>query len=141
VSVSPSSGSGNTRQFSFVAASPHWGAETLAWIYMQVNDSLGDAHGCYLRYDVAHRLFNLRNDDGTSWSTGKPLGAVTLSNSQCTINLTATTVTIGFGAITVSPALSFASGFSGDKQIWMSVTDSATERSTWHRMGAWTAGP
>ncbi len=120
VSVSPSSGFGTTQQFSFVASSPN-GAGNLALVNMVFNTIGSPVNGCDLTYIAAGNQLSLLSDDGNSSTSGQPGATGTLSNSQCSVNLSATTVTASGNTLTVAPTITFKSGFAAGIQIYMYV--------------------
>ena len=120
VSVTPSSGFGTTQQFSFVASSPN-GAGNLAIVKMLFNTTLYRVNGCYLTYIAAGNQLSLLSDDGTTSTSGQPGTTGTLSNSQCSVDLSATTVTASGNTLTIAPTITFKSGFAAGIQIYMYV--------------------
>ncbi len=139
VSVSPSSGFGTTQQFSFVASSPN-GAGNLAEVKMLFNTMLYRVNGCYLTYLAAGNQLSLVSDDGTTSTSGQPGTTGTLSNSQCSVNLSATTVTASGNTLTLAPTITFKSGFKAGIQTYMYVEDILGENSGWQTMGWWMVG-
>jgi hypothetical protein len=138
VSVTPSSGNGTTQQFSFVGSSPN-GAANLASLGMLFNTS--SVNGCYLHYDVVSNRLRLLSDDGTGWSSGlQPGVAGALSNSQCSVDLSTTTVHASGNTLTVSPAITFKAGFKSGLQIYMNVVDVPGFATGLTRMGWWMVG-
>ena len=133
VSVSPSSGFGTTEQFSFVASSPN-GAGNLAEVKMLFNTTLYRVNGCYLTYLAAGNQLSLLSDDGTTSTSGQPGATGTLSNSQCSVNLSATTVTASGNTLTVAPTITFTSGFNAGTQAYMYVADVPGMNSGWKKM-------
>jgi hypothetical protein len=140
VSVNPSSGNGLKQQFSFVASSPA-GAGNLAIVNMLFSITLSRLNNCYLNYVVAGNQLSLLSDNGSVWSSGQPGTPGTLSNSQCSVDLSKTTVTPSGNTLTVSPAITFKSGFAAGVQIWEDVTDIPGMTSGWKQMGSWTVSP
>ena len=133
VSVSPSSGFGNTQQFSFVASSPN-GAGNLAEVKMLFNTTLSRVNGCYLTYLATGNQLSLLSDDGTTSTSGQPGTTGTLSNSQCSVDLSATTVTPSGNLLTVAPTITFTSGFRPGIQTYMYVADVPGMNSGWKKM-------
>src|SRR5262249_23229145 len=92
----------------------------------------------------ANNNVQLLNDAGSGYvGTGGTLGvAGTLSNSQCTVDLGASTASGSGNNLTVNIALGFAIGFSGAKNVSMGAINSAGIFSGWQTKGAWTVtGP
>jgi hypothetical protein len=139
VSVTPSSGYGTTQQFSFVASSPK-GAANISFVYMLFNTSLSRVNGCFMGYGVAGNQLWLISDDGTTWTLGQPGTAGTLSNSQCSVDVGATTVIPSGNTLTVSPAITFKSGFTAGVLIHMNVGDIPGMSTGLTKMGWWIVG-
>jgi hypothetical protein len=137
VSVTPSSGNGVTQQFTFVANSPD-GAADLTEVDMLFNTTLARLNSCGMRY-TANQLL-LLSDDGNSVTSGQPGTAVTLSNSQCSVDLLHTTVTISGNTLTIAPTITFKAGFQAGVQIFMYVADFTGASSGWQRLGWWMVG-
>ena len=136
VSVTPSSGSGSSQTFAFAFSDPN-GASDIVTEYMDVNASLVPNNACYLSYTRASNTISLASDAG-AWQTGLTIGgAGTSSNSQCTINAGASSVSASGNTLTLNLALSFSSGFAGAKNIYMDVKN-ATLDSNWSQKGTWT---
>jgi hypothetical protein len=84
----------------------------------------------------------LWDDVGGNW-----IGPVTpgstgaLTNQQCTINASTTTVASAINGSatgwTVTPAITFAGGFAGAKTIWVAAIDRANASSGWQQLGTW----
>ncbi len=138
-SVSPSSGFGTTQQFSFVASSPN-GAGNLAIVKMLFNTTLYRVNGCYLTYLAAGNQLSLLTDDGTTSTSGQPGATVILSNSQCSVDLSATTVTALGNTLTVAPTITFKSGFKAGIQTYMYVADFVGMNTAWKTIGWWMVG-
>jgi hypothetical protein len=136
VSVTPSSGHGTTQQFSFVASSPG-GAPNLAFVHMLFATTFGRVNNCYLGYGVAANQLSLVSDDGVTATSGQPGTTGTLSNSQCSVNLAATTVVASGNTLTVSPLVTFKSGFPSGLDIYMNVGDIPGFSTGFKTMGWW----
>jgi hypothetical protein len=140
VSVSPSSGFGTSQTFTFVASDPN-GAAYLNDVYMRFNQTPAATNGCEVRYYAPTGLLYLLSDNGGSWGTGaKPGGTGTLSNSQCTVNMSTSTVTPSGDMLTVMVNLSFSSSFDGGKQIWEYAQNRGGRYAGWNDMGTWMVG-
>jgi uncharacterized protein YuzE len=140
VSVTPSAGYGTAQKFTFVAADPN-GAGDLEHVYMLFNQVLVSPGGCYVRYDPYSNLLYLLSDNGSAWGTGAAPGATaTLSNSQCAVNLTGSTVTASGATLSIALNLSFSGGFAGGKQMWLYAQDGFGEQAGWNDVGSWMVG-
>jgi hypothetical protein len=134
VSVSPSSGTGTTQVFIFTASSGG-GYRNIA--YVQIIFGNGGA-SCFLDY-VSSGTVYLNNDSGTGWAASGALGeSRTIENSQCRLNLAASSATGNSNNLTLSLAVTFKSGLQGQQNIYMAVVDNAGLASAWRQMGTWT---
>jgi uncharacterized membrane protein len=140
-SVTPSSGAGITQRFDFVATDPG-GVGSIAGLSMLFNTSGTRVNGCNLLYYAPANQLLLASDDGTSWSTGQPMGTGSLENSQCSVDLSATTVTpTSHTSLMVSPTITFKSGFTAGVRIFLNVADFAGMSSGgWKQLGWWVVG-
>ena len=139
VSVSPSSGSGSQQTFTLQFADGA-GATDLSTVWVWINASLASnsANSCLVYYSRAANQLNLEADSGAVWlPAATPGGSGTLTNSQCSVNLAASSVTISGNTLTLNLALTFTPAFSGAKNIYMYAAGSATNTG-WQTMGTWT---
>jgi hypothetical protein len=102
---------------------------------MLFNTSLSAVNGCYLRYSAGDNQLMLLSDNGTAWGTpGHPGTTGTLSNSQCSVDLSTTTVVASGNTLTVSPTITFNSGFQTGVRIYMGVVDVPGFETGWKKM-------
>jgi hypothetical protein len=146
ISVTPSSGSGASQAFT-LQYSDSAGATSLQQVWAYFNATLASpaSNSCQLYYNVALNQINLMNDAGTLSLEATPGTATTLQNSQCSLNVAATTVAVSGNALTWNLPLTFQPGFAGAKNVYLYATDTAGSNSGWQQRGAWTvpggAGP
>ena len=134
VSVSPSSGTGTTQTFTFTAASGS-GYRNIA--YVQIIFANGGA-SCFLEYLAPSTIF-VNSDSGSNWAASGALGASgTIENSQCRLNLAASSAAGSSSNLTLNLAVTFKSGLQGQQSIYMAVADNAGLASSWQQMGTWT---
>jgi hypothetical protein len=138
VSVNPSSGSGASQSFTYVASSPN-GHTYISSVQIILNWALEGNEACYLDYYQSSNLVYLLNDQGTSWGTGVTPGTTgTLNNSQCQIN-TGTMTVSGLGNnLTLYVPVSFSTAFVGSLGNYLNATDQAGNSSGWQELGTWT---
>jgi len=140
VSLNPTSGSGSTGTFTFVASDPN-GVGDLSSVAIVVNLFLSASQSCYARYYVANNAVFLQNDAGNDWaSNGSPGAASGLGNKQCWINLQSSSVSSGSN-LTITLAISFQPQFNGAKSVWIEAHDNEDGSSGWQQLGSWTAQP
>ncbi len=138
VSVTPSSGSGSTQTFSFVFSDPNGFADIFSGQVL-INSSLNGVGACYLYYQRSGGTVWLANDGGSGWMGPSVLGSgAALQNSQCTVNVAGSSAPGSGNNVTLNLALTFASGFSGSKNVYGLVVDSGNLSSGWQLKGTWT---
>ena len=138
VSVTPSSGSGTSRTFSFRFTDPH-GAADISSAQMDINTQRVMTGACASYFVRATSSIYLANDAG-SWQGPLTLGQTgSLQNSQCTLNAGASSASASGNTLTLNLALTFKPAFTGAKNVYMEVRN-ATEDSGWAQRGTWTPG-
>jgi large repetitive protein len=140
VSVAPNSGSGAQQTFALQYADPLGAADlTSVWVWFTANFSSGSAaNSCMLCYARATNQLFFLNDAGTAWSSPvAPGAAVTLSNSQCSVNVAAASVTASGTDLTVNLPVMFTTAYAGAKSTYMYAAGSSAN-SGWQAMGTWT---
>ncbi|MCU1236525.1 MAG: hypothetical protein JWP63_4492, partial [Candidatus Solibacter sp.] len=78
---------------------------------------------------------NLLNDAGTTWTPATPGTGATLQNSQCSVAMSAVTVTPAVNNLTVTAPLVFKAGYTGAKEVWMYAAG-ASSNSGWRQLGS-----
>jgi uncharacterized membrane protein len=139
VSVTPSSGTGAQQTFALNYADPS-GATDLAdvWVWFTANfNTVSSANSCIAYYARATNLIFLLNDAGTAYTSAAPGAAVTLSNSQCSVNAAAASVTASGTNLILNLPVTFAAAYAGAKSIYMFASGSSAN-SGWQAMGTWT---
>jgi len=134
--VAPNSGSGFTQDFT-LQYSDSADAADLASARVRFGASNVSAGTCTASYNAATNAIALQNDAGTAWTTGT-LGSGTLSNSQCTLNLTSSSASPNGVNLGLVLNITFAPAFSGAKNIYMLAKSSAGPSSGWQQRGTWT---
>jgi hypothetical protein len=139
VSVTPSSGVGLTQTFAFVYSDPY-GFADVSWTQMHFGAQLQANSVCYLQYTRAANTIQLFNDAGSAYvGSGGTVGAAgTLGNSQCSVNLAASSTSGSGNNLTVNLSMTFAPGFAGAKTTSMGVINNAGVFSGWQAKGTWT---
>jgi uncharacterized repeat protein (TIGR01451 family) len=138
VSVSPASGSGTSQAFTLVYSDTK-GASDLTSAQVIINASNNTASACYVWVTPASGAVWLANDNGASWSSQMTLGTGgSLQNSQCTLNVAASSATLSSNNYTLHLAISFRAGFVGAKNVYGYATTQAGLNSGWQALGQWT---
>jgi hypothetical protein len=142
VSVSPSSGSGTSQTFTYLYSDAS-GYQNISGAFAILNTTLSDTGSCSVSYLASNHSLYLAQDGGSSWLGPVVIGqAGTLHNSQCTVNVGASSVSGSGTNLTVNLALSFSSSFVGAKYHYMRAVDGINNLdSGWQKRGTWTVGP
>jgi hypothetical protein len=136
VSVTPSSGSGASQTFTFTYSDPN-GAADITSAQIDISATLSVSGACYLYYPRGLNEMYLASDTGV-WQGPLPIGSTgTLQNSQCTLNVGASSASMSGNTLTLNLALSFTAAFAGAKNVYMEV-ENATHDSGWSQFGSWT---
>jgi hypothetical protein len=139
VSVTPSSGTGSSQTFALLYSDAD-GVGKLTYVQALINGSLAWPNSCaVLYYQSTNRLY-LVLDSGTGWQGSLTPGqAGTLSNSQCTLDGGASSVSAVGNNLTVNAALTFKAAFTGGKTVYLDAEDVPNKLSSgWQTLGTWT---
>lgn len=131
ISVNPGDGALFTASYS----DPD-GYENIRYVQLIANNYIGSSFSCYCYYNRFTNKIYLRNDDATSWLGGyEPGSANIIENSYASINC-ANVIVSGLGdTLTVAWDLAFKRTYTGTKNIYLHVTDSASEYAGWNDSG------
>jgi len=141
VSATPSRGSRSHQSFTFSAAAPGGAAGVKAFDAI-INSTLSDVDSCVVAYDHASNTLMLANDAGTGWSPRLAVGgAGTISNSQCAIEGSGSSLSESESGLGVTVPLTFDVSFGGPKSIYAMAVDSAGGTSGWQSVGTWSVRP
>lgn len=139
-SVAPSAGAGSSQTFSFVI-SDQGGSQFLVGAAMALmkttNFDLNNS--CYIVYDRASNRLSISADTVSNGSAALVIGSAgSVSNSQCTLFGSGSSVTIGSTTITITLNLSFNLSFAGTKNTYLYAAE-VGYNSGWKAVGTWTA--
>jgi hypothetical protein len=138
VSVLPGSGSGASQSFA-LQYSDTAGAASLQFVYGWFNTNLTNAgNSCLLYYQPSVNQLNLLNDAATTWLVATLGAATTLQNSQCSLNMAATTLVRNGNTLTLNLPMTFRPAYAGAKNIYMFAADVSGAYSGWQLQGTWT---
>ena len=141
ISVTPDTGAGNTRTFSFLYADTG-GANKIMTASGLINASNSLTSACAFQYFTASssttpNTLQIYTNGGAPGGTLTP-GSGSVSNSQCTINGAGTTVASAGNSMVLNVSITFTTpSFDGPKNIYLSVADSNTS-TPFQPFGAWT---
>jgi hypothetical protein len=106
IAVAPSSGTGTVQSFAFQASSPN-GAADLSQITAMFNYAIDGYGSCFVVAYPALNSISLMDDAG-NWAAFQTLGSPgNLQNSQCTLNLAASSIQTSLNTVTLNLALTF----------------------------------
>ena len=139
-SATPSSGSGATQIFTLRYSST-LGAGDLAttWVWFNTTSSGSAAYSCLVYYDVAAARVYLLNDAATQWTSRSLSSIYGLQNSQCSVSIPSSSVSMSGTTLALNLAVTFKSAFAGAKNIDMYAGNVAGLNSGWQNRGSWTA--
>lgn len=120
--VSPSGVSGGGGLFEIAYWDPD-GSADIDSVTVLFNGAHTAANGCLILADRRYGSIYLASDSGASWSGGKAGQALQLANSQCTVNLQASTYAYAGSTLKVRIWVGFKASFLGTKTIWSHATD------------------
>ena len=132
ISATPTSNSGSSQSFA-LQYSDSDGAVRLqqVWAYFSATLANPASQSCMLYYDVSTNRINLLNDTATGWLSATLGAATTLQNSQCALNVQATTVALNGNLLTLNLVMTFQPSFAGLKNIYLYATDVSGSSSGW----------
>jgi hypothetical protein len=137
VSVAPATGTGGSQAFT-LQFSDSLGAADLGSVSMLINSSSSTTGACAVSYNVAQNTLSLLSDTGAA-SGAIALGSGALSNSQCVLTGSASSVSFSGNTLTLTAAVGFKSAFSGQKAVYGNASSSdGTTTTGWKPVGAWT---
>jgi hypothetical protein len=128
------------RTFSAVYIDPN-GFEELKIADILVNDTASEANGIFARYDRTLGKLYLANDAATAYvGNCLPGSAVTLSNSQGSLNCVATSVRGAGTDLTIAWSLTPKAAFAAEtaKNVYTHAKDTANVQVGWDDRGDWT---
>lgn len=133
----PASGLSNTFTLQY---SDTFGAAYLNTVGVMFSSIVSTSYSCTVNYSPATNLIALLNDTGEGFTSVAP-GTGTLSNSQCTINASGTSVVINGNNLTLNVSVTVSSSFSGKHSIFMLANDNSSATTGWVNNGTWTPTP
>jgi hypothetical protein len=139
VSLAPTVGTGETALVTAVYSDPN-GAADLSGVLLLVNAGLSATNACFVYYAPQTNEISLANDAGTAFVPPvlTPGVSGTVGNSQCALNAGSSSVSKSGNDLTLKVSLTFASGFTGVKDVFLSAFGLSNQSSGWVLEGAWT---
>ncbi len=141
LSVTPNAGTGLSRTFA-LQFSDAAGVANLQQVWVYFNTKLANpaTSACMLYYNNATNQIYLLNDYGTAWLQATLGAASTLQNSQCSLNVAASTVALNTNTLTLNVAMAFKPSFTGVKNVYLKAVDILGSSSGWEQGGTWIVG-
>jgi Abnormal spindle-like microcephaly-assoc'd, ASPM-SPD-2-Hydin/Beta-propeller repeat len=136
VSIAPTSGIGQTQTFTMVYSDPN-GISDLSQVLVLFNTSTSLSSACAVVYKPGTNQLYLYNNAGTALTTGITPGSGSVSNSQCTLTGSGSSVTTSGNNLTLNAALTFAGSYGGAKSSYLEAVGN-TQNSGWVLEGTWT---
>ncbi|MBI5281418.1 MAG: SBBP repeat-containing protein [Candidatus Solibacter usitatus] len=133
----PNAGSGSAQAFELSVTHPG-GAAQIGVMEFTIATSLNKLPACRVRYSPASGLLALADNAAQTWTPVRPGTADSASNSQCTLSGAASAAAAIAGGWKFTAALTFASGFAGQKQLWANAAGVSGEETGFAPAGAWT---
>ena len=108
------------------------------WVYFNATLARPAANTCLVDYNLATNQVILLNDAASAWMPATPGAAQTLQNSQCSLNVAATSVVLSGNNLTLNLAMTFATAYAGVQNVYLYAGDVSGSNSGWQQLGAWT---
>ncbi|MEZ5402288.1 MAG: PASTA domain-containing protein [Bryobacteraceae bacterium] len=142
VSLTPSTGTGASRRFTFKFQHPS-GAQALEVMNVLINDYLDGRQACYLAYSrPANALYIVADNGDSTQISGKTMNGVgSVSNSQCSVDLTQSSASASGTEVTLDLNIGFATSFGGNKVVYAAARDAAAGNSGWQTIGTHSIPP
>jgi hypothetical protein len=137
-SVIPHAGTGASQGFALQYSASGASSWSTAWVWINPTFAPTAADSCLIYYDAVAAQWSLIDDGGTAWLRAAAGGSGTVQNSQCSLDLGSSSVVRDGTGLTLNPALTFAPGFSGAKNIYLYAATTGGQNSGWQTRGTWT---
>ena len=130
--VFPDAGSGTTQTFSAQYSDPR-GVSNISYVYLRVSETpTGPTNSCMIRYNPVTGGLWLRDDWGAwGWGNG------TWANSQCSINVAATSASVSGQTLTLTVAITFRPSYAGAKNVYLYAQNATGLVTDWQQRGTW----
>ncbi len=136
VSVAPTAATGVMNTFALTYSDPN-GADDLAVVKVDFGATVSASSSCFVLYYPATNSIELLTDTGGASSKITP-GSGTLSNGQCTVSGSGTTVMRSGDTLTLHLAVTASAAYTGAKNIYMFAEDNSAAKTTYMKKGTWT---
>ncbi len=137
ISVTPSNGNTETAHLTYLLQDGN-GFQDIRYFYANIHNAVSTVGACYTRFDADLNTISLLSDNGASWVGSATMGeSKLLSNSQCVIDASRSSVWGHATRLSVKIHYSFQPGFGGAKSLLMYVQDRAGTIAGWQLRGGW----
>jgi len=136
LSATPNPASGLSNTFTLQYSDTYGGAY-LNSVGVMFSSTVSASNSCTVVYSPATNLVALYNDNGKGFASITP-GSGTLSNSQCTINGSGTSVLISGNNLTLNVSVTASASFAGKHSIFLFAEDNSSASTGWVNNGTWT---
>jgi hypothetical protein len=134
ITVNPSVGSGLSQMFVFTYMVPNQAQEHILF-----NTSLNGTGACWFFYDQRSNTLSLANDQGNAFNqSAAPGTSATLSNNQCSLPMSSTSVSNSGNTTTLTLTINFSGAFTGTKNIYVNTVNTSGVAGTAQQIGTWT---
>jgi fibronectin type 3 domain-containing protein len=136
VSATPDPASGLSNTFALTYSDPN-GASDLDVVEVDFGSAVSGSNSCFVLYYPATNSLELLTNTGAVSSKITP-GSGTLSNSQCTISGSGTTVVRSGDTLTLNLAVTASSTYTSQQNVFLFAEDNSSAQSGWVKEGTWT---
>ena len=114
------------------------GSADIVGAHILLSPSLSISNACLIAYSPSTSRFSIANDTLTAWSDARFASADIAQNSTCSLNAAGSTVITSGSTVRLQLQLTFKSGFTGKKNIYVNVWDQKGAASGFVAKGHWT---
>jgi hypothetical protein len=98
--------------------------------------TIGGANNCRVQWNGGTTVY-LQNNAANAWVSGTLGSNATISNSQCSLNLTGSSASGTGYTETLKLMLTFTSTYTGSKTIYAFAADKTGTSTGWLTLGSW----
>src|SRR5262249_55193688 len=117
------------------------GWQALGIVNVLINNALDGRRACYIGYAVQSSTLFLVDDVGHGGGPFAGTMAINspggVSNSQCAIAGSGSSVSANGNVLTITLNITFSAGFSGNKIVYLAARDTGSGNSGWQALGTW----
>jgi hypothetical protein len=133
-------GTGQTYTFTFTDTNGYGDLAVVDVLTNNVLDGIGACYVAFVPASASSGYLYLVDDAGDGgYASGSPIALPSsgaLSNSQCTINAAESSVSASGNTLTLNLAITFNSGFAGNRVFYLAARNSGAGNSGWQAVGS-----